>query len=697
MVNAPTAFGRLHPLLRHHIVNTLGWTSLRPLQERSIAAVLDGHHALVIAPTAGGKTEAASFPVLSQLLSGERQGFTVLYVCPLRALLNNLFERLSAYCSMVGLKAGLWHGDVPAHHRRRLLDHSPDVLLTTPESLEAMLISRRGLARERLAGVRTVIVDEIHAFARDDRGTHLIAVLERIQSLAGTPIQRIGLSATVGNPEELLAWLVNDLPGPRTVVQGESATVHSDVQLDFVGTLGNAATVISRLHQGEKRLVFCDSRRRVEELGVELRALGVETFLSHSSLSREQRHEAERAFAESRDCVIAATSTLELGIDVGDLDRVIQIDSPSTVASFLQRLGRTGRRPGTTRNCLFLATSQRAFLQAGALLRLWQSGYVEPIQSPPLPVHLMAQQLIALVLQEGRIARNTCFQRLDAVAAFRVVDAETRAALLEHLLGNGFFHEEGGFLSVGDASQQEFGRRNFLELVSAFCSPPVFTVWQGNREIGSIDQNLLWNMQGSDQRLIRLAGKDWEICSIDWKTQSLHVTPATQQGKPLWLGQGAALSFQLCQSVRHLLTDAEEPPWLTRRGRAALATARTEYEFLQRQPSGIIGTDRGLEWHTFAGGHCNLAISQALSRHFGCTAQSDDFTICLEKSDKPSQRDILDFRNSQPAADLAALVNPPPKWLDQLKFSACLPESIGEKVFRARLNLDGLEAVWKPG
>lgn len=696
MVNAASAFSRLHPLLRHHIVNSLGWTSLRPLQERSVCAILDGYHSLVIAPTAGGKTEAASFPVLSQLLNREQRGFSVLYICPLRALLNNLFERLSSYCSMVGLKAGLWHGDVPAHHRRRLLDHPPDVLLTTPESLEAMLISRRGLARERLSGVRTVIVDEIHAFARDDRGTHMIAVLERIQALAGTPLQRIGLSATVGNPDELLSWLVNDSAGERCVVQGDPAAVNSDVQLDFVGTLANAATVISRLHQGEKRLVFCDSRRRVEELGVELRALGVETFLSHSSLSREQRHEAERAFAESRNCVIAATSTLELGIDVGDLDRVIQIDSPSTVASFLQRLGRTGRRPGSARNCLFLATSQRAFLQAGGLLRLWESGYVEPIQSPPLPVHLMAQQLIALVLQEGRIARNTCFQRLDAVASFREVDAETRKALLAHLLENGFFHEEAGFLSMGDTSQQEFGRRNFLELVSAFCSPPVFTVWQGTREIGSIDQNLLWNMQGSDQRLIRLAGKDWEIASIDWKTQSLHVTPATQQGKPLWLGQGAALSFHLCQSVRQLLTESAEPSWLSRRGRDALATARSEYDFLHRQSSGMINTDRGLEWHTFAGGHCNLAISQAISRKFGFSAQSDDFAICVEKTGRITQAELTELRTSIPAATLAAQVDPPPKWLDQLKFSACLPESIGEQVFRARLHLDGLESIWHP-
>jgi ATP-dependent Lhr-like helicase len=365
---------------------------------------------------------------------------------------------------------------VSSSQRRKLVDHPPHILLTTPESLEAMLISQKGLARERLKNVRTVVVDEIHAFARDDRGIHMLAVLERIQALVGKPIHRIGLSATVGNPEELLHWLVNASPGQLEVVRSEGEKTEIDIQLDYVGNLDNAANVISRLHRGEKRLVFCDSRRRVEELGVALRTLGIETFLSHSSLSREQRLEAEKAFAESRDCVIVATSTLELGIDVGDLDRVIQIDSPNTVASFLQRLGRTGRRPGTTRNCLFLATSQQSFLQAAGLLRLWKQGYVEPITPPPFPAHLAAQQLIAMVLQDSRIAKNTCFDRLDRVASFKSIDRPTMEDILVHLVGHGFFFEDAGFLTIGDASQSEFGRKNFLELVSAFTSPPVFVV-----------------------------------------------------------------------------------------------------------------------------------------------------------------------------------------------------------------------------
>ena len=345
-----SGFDLLHPVVQHHIVSSLGWPSLRPLQDEAIAPILGGEHVLALAPTAGGKTEAAVFPLLSRILAEHEPGLSVLYVCPLRALLNNLHSRLERYGSYCGIRVGLWHGDVTAGARRRILDEPPEILLTTPESLEGMLLSVRTDHAQLFRDVRTVVVDEVHAFGGDDRGWHLLAVLERLSVLAGRDLQRIGLSATVGDPASLLAWLVGSSRGAARVVAPDvvaAAVVPTDVGLDHVGSLANASIVISRLHQGEKRLVFCDSRSRVEELATLLREREVRTFVSHSSLSADERRRAEEAFAEASDCVIVSTSTLELGIDVGDLDRVIQINSPATVASFLQRLGRTGRRPGS--------------------------------------------------------------------------------------------------------------------------------------------------------------------------------------------------------------------------------------------------------------------------------------------------------------------------------------------------------------
>jgi len=327
-----TAFDRLNPALRYHIVGTLGWTSLRSTQLEAIAPVLAGENVLLLAPTAGGKTEAGLFPVLSRMLDESWQGLSVLYVCPLRALLNNLEPRIQRYAAMVGRRVDLWHGDVVDSKRRRVLREPPDILLTTPESLEAMLISTRLDHRVLFAGLRSVLVDELHAFGGDDRGWHLLAILERLERLCGRPLQRIGLSATIGNPEELLQWLGRGRAG--RVVGPARAAVEGDVTVDFVGSLDNAATVLTRLHRGERRLVFCDSRARVEALATGLRQAGVRTFVSHSSLSLDERRRAEAAFAAEPDCVIVATGTLELGLDVGDLDRVVQIDAPPSVSSF---------------------------------------------------------------------------------------------------------------------------------------------------------------------------------------------------------------------------------------------------------------------------------------------------------------------------------------------------------------------------
>ena len=248
-------FELLHPALRHHIVNSLGWRDLRPFQEAVIPRIVAGEHLIILAPTAGGKTEAAFLPVLSRMLSEDWKGLSLLYLCPIKALLNNLESRLHRYCGLVGRNAALWHGDVNTADRKRIQRDAPDCLLTTPESLEVMLVSPNVDSRSLLQNVRAVIVDEIHAFAGDDRGWHLLSVLERVTRLAGREIQRVGLSATVGNPELLVDWLAGSCAGPRgSALPPEENVRPADVKVDYVGSLQNAAVVISRIGQGEKRL-----------------------------------------------------------------------------------------------------------------------------------------------------------------------------------------------------------------------------------------------------------------------------------------------------------------------------------------------------------------------------------------------------------------------------------------------------------
>lgn len=483
------SFDRLHPALQHHIVNSLGWRELRPFQNDVIPKVLDRKNLIILAPTAGGKTEAAIFPIVSRMLFEEWPALSVLYICPIKALLNNLNERLQKYFNLIGRRSELWHGDVKSRARRQILKEPPDCLLTTPESLEVMLTSTSVEHRRMFKHVRAVIVDEIHAFAGDDRGWHLLSVLSRITKIAENDIQRIGLSATVGNPEVLIEWLSGSSTAAREVYAPptESKTDDADVQLDYVGSIENAAMIVSRLHRGEKRLVFTDSRAKAESLAANLRGRQVSTFVTHSSLSQDQRRQAEEAFSQRDDCVIVATSVLELGVDVGDLDRVIQIDAPSTVASFLQRMGRTGRRQGLQRNCLFLATRSEALVQAAALIDIWRSGFVESIIPPPLPYHILAQQIMAIALQMRGVGRSEWYKQVAEVSGFSAMEPSKRDELFQWMLSENILAEDSGIVWLGEVGETEFGRRNFMELFSVFTSPPVFKVLQGRRELGSVD------------------------------------------------------------------------------------------------------------------------------------------------------------------------------------------------------------------
>jgi ATP-dependent Lhr-like helicase len=558
----------------------------------------------------------------------------------------------------------------------------PDILLATPESIEVVLVSRRVDHRVIFRDLRVVIVDEIHAFAGDDRGWHLIALLDRLRDLTKHPIQRLGLSATVGNAEELLAWLCADESGPRSVVSPEaSTTADVDLKVDYVGSLPNAATVISRLHRGEKRLVFCDSRSQVVSLAVELRALGVTTFVSHSSLSVDERRRAEAAFSAGTDCVIAATSTLELGIDVGDLDRVIQIDAPSTVAAFLQRLGRTGRRPGTQRNCLFLATSEAALLKALGLLRLWSEGYVEPVVPPALPYHVLAQQILALILQEGGVSRA---EFLRSWAGFRqasgitVADAE---AIVEHMLHEDVLFNADGVLVIGTEGEARYGLKNFLELFSVFNSPPLFRVLHGRNEVGQVHQ-LTFQSRDKQPVILALAGRLWAVKHVDWNRRQAFVEPSDQGGRSRWLGSGPGMSFELAQSIKRVLVDETIPAWLSRRAADALRNSRESFDWLVEDATTLEEEALSWRWWTFAGNLANAAVAAYLQAR-GWTLSSDALVLKLKgvAHDLPGIKQIL-------IEGLTAEVSAPVASdnLDTLKFGASIPKSQLELTARARFD-----------
>ncbi|MCC2316573.1 DEAD/DEAH box helicase [Cellulomonas chengniuliangii] len=661
----------LDEAIEYHVVNSLGWASLRPLQADSVEPVRAGADCVLIAPTAGGKTEAAVFPLLSSMVQEEWTGLSVLYVTPLRALLNNLYPRVTKYADWLGRRVGLWHGDVGDTERKRILADPPDILLTTPESLEAMLVSRRVDHDRLFSGVRAIVIDELHAFAASDRGWHLLGVLARLERLAQRPIQRVGLSATVGNPEEIGRWLQGggtaSRPGGRElrvvseVVSGASS--EPEVLLDYVGSVSNAAKVISSLHRGEKRLVFCESRRVSEQLAFELRALGVQTFVSHSSLSAEERRRSEEAFAEAQNTVIVATSTLELGIDIGDLDRVIQIDAPRTVASFLQRLGRTGRRSGTRRNTLFLATSSETFLEAAGVLLLWRRGFVEPISPPSHPRHLTAQQLLALALQEGAYGASTWKEWWGDLALMDDGDE-----VLGFLRAEGFLVDDGGLLMIGPAAEKAFGRRHFMDLLSSFDAEKELRVVAGNKEIGFISP-LALPREGSeklDSKPILMNGRAWHVEQINWERFEVLVSPVAHKGDVRWHSDAIALSFEVMRAQRDVLLGETPDVPLSRRAVDRLDLVRgahAEHVSADRLVVDYSGDDVHL-W-TWAGLKANETLRAGLG---GAEGQSFNDVMVLRGAGDLSEASRVTFDDVVPRI--------PVEMVDTLKFSAALPASV---------------------
>jgi ATP-dependent Lhr-like helicase len=402
------------------------------------------------------------------------------------------------------------------------------------------------------------------------------------------------------------------------------------------------------------------------------------TFLSHASLSLDERHRAEQAFAEARDCVIVSTSTLELGIDVGDLDRVIQINAPATVASFLQRLGRAGRRAGSVRNCLFLALDQGSLLRAAGLLVLWGRGFVEPVTAPPEPRHIVAQQLLALCLQEHTVGSRLWTQGWNGLAPFD----RSAEPIVRYLVGAGFLDRDGELLFVGPQAEQRFGHRHFMEITSVFTAPPQFTVLEGHREIGRTDPVLLTE-RVDGPRLLLLGGRSWQVTWIDWKRRRCFVAPADGGGRALWFSPGiGGASFVLSRAARDVVLDTDPPARITARARRALAEVRDDRATTVRSGGTVIartGTD--IRWWTWAGFRANATLAATLSDLADEKQRVDDVSIRLRTG---LTRDLWQAGTAD-ATQRLCLPEVDERALAGLKFSAALPHRLAVATLAARL------------
>jgi len=625
-----SVFSRLAPRLQEAIVSRLGWSSLRPVQEQAGDALLAGVNAVILAPTAGGKTEASMFPTISQMVESAPDGVGALYIAPIKALLNNQAERLGLYTEMVGLRRFVWHGDTDDSSRRKFLKEPAELLMTTPESLEVMLVSQRVDTAKLFGDLRIVVIDEVHALAGSDRGAHLMSVLERIARYSRHDLQRVGLSATVGNPEAILHWLQGSSKREARVVEPPKLQSRRQLLVIHRPELSLLARDAAQLAQGQKSLFFCQSRSTTEKVAETMRRAGTTVFVHHSAVSKEERLLAEETFnrgsADGLGACIVCTSTLELGIDVGDLDRVLQADAPDTVSSFLQRMGRTGRRDGQAANTTFFCESSESVLQAIALIELAKQGWVEsvPLQKRCWPV--LIHQLLTMALAGGGISQEEAWAHLSRVMDYAGISRPEFDRLIRWLLADGGLREASGLLVIGPKAEKRFGRKNFMELFAVFTSPVSYTVvTAAGQPLGSLQQEFVDRLVDGVSSFL-LGGRGWVVQRIQHDDRRVFVDPAPRGKQPTWGGYiPQFLGFEVCQKMRDILVSSIVFPYLDEQAAAILEEKRESIQPLfQGRRAGIEARDGELRWWTFAGGKINATL------RYGLEAVGGDWKITTD-------------------------------------------------------------------
>jgi ATP-dependent Lhr-like helicase len=399
------------------------------------------------------------------------------------------------------------------------------------------------------------------------------------------------------------------------------------------------------------------------------------------------------------NCVIVATSALELGIDVGDLDHVIQIDAPNTVSSFLQRMGRTGRRAGTRANCTFLATDDDSVLRAAAVIDLFRSGFVEPAAPSAWSPHVLAHQAIALAMQERGVATHAWWNWLEGCAAFKDVSTQERDEIVRHMILTGILVDADARLLLGAHGEKLYGARNFLELYAVFSTPRVLRVMHGQQEVGVVDAAFLQDKERESPNFV-LAGRPWRVVGVDWKGGSCSVQPAETGGYPRWFGLPVTLSRALCRAMWSILRGTDHDACWSKRAVAAIDEQRASHSFLDGGELPLESSADGrVRWWTFAGGAGNRVLAGLLEAELGSRVSPSNTVITF--ADGAAQSDVavrqaiagLAARGPIDWADAVRLVDPGNRSRVS-KFQPCLPEHLEHGLIaRETMSIDDANAV----
>lgn len=562
------------------------WERFTPVQDRTIPLIMQTDSDIIVsANTASGKTEAAFLPIITKVEARAQAELKVLYISPLKALINNQFDRIERLCQNCEIKIYRWHGDVDQNQKNKLLKNPSGILQITPESLESLFINKTGHLLSLFQGIEFIVIDEIHSFLDSPRGAQLRSLLSRMYSYTRVRPRIIGLSATIRNFDLIKQWVNHNHPEEVEVVEASD----EDKELQYsllhfpVGKDGKLPLelfedlrMVTRDYQS---LIFCNSRGTVEETTVMLNRLaekeGIQAgyFAHHSSIDKAEREYVEKKLATSKTPQsIICTSSLELGIDIGALDLVCQLDSTFTVSSLKQRIGRCGRKQEEAQFLQMYTTREDSLVQSIAVMELLLVGWIEPATGYSFPYDVAFHQIISLCQEYNGVTWSQLIHTLEKNAAFNKLPKNDMVSLIEHMVSTEMLEIVPGLNEyiVGLEGERLLRGKDFY---SVFMAAIYYDVYCGMRKIGQLDKEVRFDIGEN----VILAGKLWTIKAMDTKKNKIFVQTAVNAKKPKYLSDPGKVDRKIAETMFEVLCSEEQFQYLDAKATECLVGARRKY------------------------------------------------------------------------------------------------------------------------
>lgn len=591
------------------------WEQLRPIQAAAIEKILSTEENYILASrTASGKTEAAFLPILSKV-NFQDSGVQVLYISPLIALINDQFYRVEELCKYLDVVVTKWHGEAKKSDKDHLLKKPEGIVLITPESIEAMFINKPYNVKTLFSNLKFVVIDEIHSFIGSDRGIQLKSILSRLQRINNSKFRIIGLSATIGDYTEAKRFTGNE---QMTKVLLDKTSKEIEAQFRYFENKKEELPLelLKDLYletKDNKVLIFPNSRGRAEEVAVKLKKISNQVkghsnyFSHHSSVDREVREYIEH-FAKNNirfNFCISCTSTLELGIDIGTVDEVIQIDATHSIASLIQRVGRSGRRDGTKSNLFLYATNKWSLLQSLACWLLYKEGFIEPPDFSGKPYDILLHQALSITKGHSGIDSSELVKQLKENHAFSGIEEDEIKEIINHLQQIDFLEKLRNEFIIGVEGEKIVNSR---DIYSVFKTEENFKVINSGNTIGEIPIS----PQIKEDENILLAAQIWKIKYIDFDSKKIEVIKAADGKKPMFFGSGASVHKRIREKMFEVLFSEEQYDILNEASKEALRELRKEFSIFKitnlQTDRPLLIHEKHLELYTFTGTKTNRAI-----------------------------------------------------------------------------------------